>query len=149
MNTALATREHLLTVVTTHRASDTTIELTAETVAHGGKATVVVLLDNETRQDFRDFARAEDLDDATGEGIARERLADFYRSRIGDNAHLILADASSSGGLLEAVQTSHATGIAIPQELATRADLRRFVAGAPVPVTIVPANTIPAATIAA
>lgn len=133
-------REHLLTFVVPNKAGEAPLGIAAERVARGAKATLVVLLDKEARNDFRRFAEAEDLDAPTGEAIARERMIDFYSSRVGGvDTQTVLADVSSSRDMLRTAEAAQATSIVIPQELAARSDLRRLMSSARIPVLIAPA----------
>ncbi len=133
-------REHLLTFIVPNEAGETPLAIAADSVARGGKATLVVLLDKEAIRDFRRFAEAEDLDAAIGEAIARDRMIDFYTSRVGGvDTETVLADLSSSREMVRTAEATDATSIVIPQELAARSDLHRFVSGARVPVLIAPA----------
>jgi hypothetical protein len=136
----MTNREHLLTFIVPNKAGETPLDIAADSVARGGKATLVVLLDKEAHKDFRRFAEAEDLDAATGEAIARERMIDFYTSRVGGvDTDTVLAESNSTLDMVRTVEATHATSIVIPQELAARSDLRQFVSGARVPVLIAPA----------
>ncbi|MGA9278999.1 hypothetical protein, partial [Ilumatobacter sp.] len=133
-------REHLLTFVVPNKAGETPLDYAAASVARGGRATLVVLLDKQTRQDFRRFADAEDLDRPAGEAIARDRLIDLYSARVGGaDTETVLTDGIDSRDLARTAEAAHATGIVIPQSLAARSDLRTFVSGAQVPVLIAPA----------
>lgn len=133
-------REHLLTFIVPNKAGETSLDIAAESVARGGKATLVVLLDKAVREDFRRFAEAEDLDAPTGEAIARERLIDFYSSRVGGvDTETVLADVNSSRDMLRTAEAAHATSIVIPQELAARPDLQKFMSSTRIPVTVAPA----------
>ncbi len=134
-------REHLLAVVVPNEAGEAPLDLAAELVARGGKATVVVLLTEQVRDDFRRFADAEDLDLPTGEAIALDRLIEAYNARIGgDDTETFAAGSSSSArDLLHTAAVSGATTIAIPQQLAARSNLRGLMSDAHVPVLIAPA----------
>ena len=137
----MQSRQHLLAVVEPNEADDASIDMAADLVARGGKATVLMLLNQQARDDFRRFADSEDLLAHVGEAIAVERLANDYTSRIGgDDTEVIVAIWTSPvRELLEVAAELRATSIVIPQRLAARRSLRRLVSDTTLPVLIAPA----------
>lgn len=134
-------REHLLAVVEPNQADDASIDIAADLVSRGGKATVLMLVNQQVRDDFRRFTDSEDLLAHVGEAIALERLVDGYTSRVGgEDTEVIVANWTSPvRELLEVAAESRATSIVIPQRLAARRSLRRLVSDTTVPVLIAPA----------
>jgi len=134
-------RQHLLAVVEPNEADDASIDMAADLVARGGKATVLMLLNQAARDDFRRFADSEDLLAHVGEAIALQRLTNGYASRIGgDDTEVIAAIWTSPvRELLEVAAELRATSIVIPQRLAARRSLRRLVSDTTLPVLIAPA----------
>ena len=134
-------QEHLLAVVEPNQAGELSLDIASDTVARGGRATLLVLLNDQTRNDFRRFADCEDLEVHHGHALALDRLADSYASRVGgnDTETIILDPTSSARDLLDVAARTQATSIAIPQQLATRRNLRKLVSDASVPVLVTPA----------
>lgn len=136
----MTNRHHLLAVVEPNQAGEASLDIATDHVAHGGTATVLVLLNEQTRDEFRRFADAEDLHVHHGEAIAIDRLVDAYTARVGGGTDTIVADsASSARELLDVAATSRATSMVIPQHVAARRNLRRLVSDTTVPVLIAPA----------
>ena len=134
-------RQHLLAVVEPNEADDASLDMAADLVARGGKATVLMLLNQQARDDFRRFADSEDLLAHVGEAMALERLTNGYTSRIGgeDTEVLVAIWTSPVRELLEVAAELRATSIVIPQRLAARRSLRRLVSDTTLPVLIAPA----------
>jgi len=133
--------EHLLAVVEPNEADETSIDMAADLVARGGKATVLMLVNQQVRDDFRRFADSEDLLAHVGEAMALERLVNGYTSRIGgESTEVIVTNWTSPvRELLEVAAELRATSIVIPQRLAARRGLRRLVSDTTLPVLIAPA----------
>ena len=133
--------EHLLAIVTPNQAGEVSLDIATDVVARGGKATVLLLLDAQARDDLRRFADSEDLAAHHGEAIALDRLADRYASRLGrsDTEMVVLDSVRSPRSLLDVATESKATSIVIPQHLAAQRVLRKLVSQARVPVLVAPA----------
>lgn len=136
----MQTREHLIAIVEPTVEGEAPLALATDLVARGGKATVMLVVTDRARVEFRRFADSENLGHGHAERIAVDRLIDSYKSRVGgDDTDTIVADSTtSSKGLLSAATASRATTIAIPQHLATGPQLHEIVSGSPVPVLIAP-----------
>lgn len=134
-------QEHLLAVVDPTEAGDSTLDIASDVVARGGKATVVVLVNQRVRDDLRRFADSEDLDLHTGQAIALDRLSDSYALRVGgDDTETIICDSTfSARDLLDVAAESRATSIVVPQQLTSRRNLRKLVSDAHVAVVVAPA----------
>ncbi len=137
----MQSNEHIFAVIEPNEAGDTSLGIATDLVASGGKATLVLLLNKQVRDQFRQFADSEDLDVHIGEAVALNRLVEAYTSRVGGQDTLaIVADSSSSArDLLDAAAETHATSIVIPQQLAARRNLRKLVSDAHIPVLVTPA----------
>ena len=137
----MPSRDHLLAVVEPNRAGEASLHVATDHVARGGTATILVLVDDRTRDDIRRFADSEDLHPHDGEAIALERLVDAYTARIGgDGADAVVADSTSSAReLLDVAAKANATSVVIPQHVAARRPLRRLAADTNLPVLIAPA----------
>jgi hypothetical protein len=131
-------REHLVAVVEPNEAGERSLDIATDLVASGGRATLVVLINQQVRNEFRQFADAEDLDVHVGEAIALNRLLEAYTSRVGGHdTEAIVADSTSSArDLLDVAAGTHATSIAIPQQIAARRRLRKLVSAAHIPVLV-------------
>jgi hypothetical protein len=138
--TEMKTREHIVAVVEPTRDGESTIELAQEVVDRGGRATVVVLITKHTRENISAFAHSEAMTYADAEEIYLERLADFYTSRLGDEAAaaIVTDDAHPSQVVFNTASRSAATSVAMPQRLATRRGWKAAVARSIVPVLIAP-----------
>jgi len=134
-------REHLLAIVEPSATGEAPLEIANDVVTRGGKATIVVLLTDEARNDFRRFADAQDLDVHHGEAVAVDRLIDVYTTRVGgsDTDSMVTHARTSALDLLAMAADTDATSIAIPQQLARRRGVRKLVSQAPVPVLVTPA----------
>jgi hypothetical protein len=134
-------REHLLTIVEPSTTGEAPLELANDLVARGGKATIVVLLTDEARADFRRFADAQDLDLHHGEAVAIDRMLEVYTARVGgsDTESIVTSARSSASDLLTMAADADATSIAIPQQLAGRRGARKLISESPVPVLVTPA----------
>ena len=132
---------HLLAIVEPTNLDREPLDYAHDHVAGGGTATVLLVLTDETRNGFRQFADSEDLDIGTAEAIAIDRLTDLYRSRVGgDDTETIVTSAEHSArDLLGVAADTRSTSIVITQQLAGRAGLRRLVSDSHVPVLVVPA----------
>ena len=134
-------RDHLLAVVEPNLDGEVSLDVATDHVARGGTATVLVLVDDQARDDFRRFADSEDLHPHDGEAIALDRLVESYTARVGgDAADAIVADsAGSARELLDAAARTQATSMVIPQHVVARRKVRRLLADADVPVLVAPA----------
>jgi hypothetical protein len=134
------TREHLIALVEPTLEGETPLALATDLVARGGKATVMLVVTDRARDEFRRFADSENLGHGQAETIAVDRLTASYKSRVGgDDTDMIVADSTtSSNDLLGAATASGASSIVIPQHLATRPELHELVSESPVPVLIAP-----------
>ena len=134
-------REHLLAIVEPSATGEAPLEIANDVVTRGGKATIVVLLTDEARNDFRRFADAQDLDVHHGEAVAVDRLIDVYTTRVGgsDTDSVVSHARTSALDLLAMAADTDATSIAIPQQVARRRGVRKLVSQAPVPVLVTPA----------
>ena len=134
-------REHLLAIVEPSATGEAPLEIANDVVTRGGKATIVVLLTDEARNDFRRFADAQDLDVHHGEAVAVDRLIDVYTTRVGgsDTDSMVTHARTSALDLLAMAADTDATSIAIPQQVARRRGVRKLVSQAPVPVLVTPA----------
>ena len=120
----MSNSQHLLAVIEPNEAGEVSLDIATEHVTRGGTATVLVLLDDQARDDLRRFADAEDLDLHNGQAIALDRLVDSYTARVGGETNTIVAEsASSARELLEVAATSRATSMVIPQHVAARRGL--------------------------
>ena len=136
----MSNSEHLLAVIEPNEAGEVSLDIATDHVTRGGTATVLVLLDEQARDDLRRFADAEDLTLHNGQAIALDRLVDSYTARVGGETNTIIAEfASSARELLEVAATSRATSIVIPQHVAARRSLRRLVSDTTIPLHITPA----------
>ena len=135
----MQTREHLIALVEPTREGEAPLAMATDLVARGGKATVMLVVTDRARDEFRRFADSEHLGHGHAERMAVDRLTASYTSRVGGDTDTIVADSTmSSNDLLGAATASGATSIAIPQHLATRPELHEIVSGSPVPVLIAP-----------
>ena len=134
-------REHLLAIVEPSATGEAPLEIANDVVTRGGKATIVVLLTEEARNDFRRFADAQDLDVHQGEAVAVDRLIDVYTTRVGgsDTDSMVTHARTSALDLLAMAADTDATSIAIPQQVARRRGVRKLVSQALVPVLVTPA----------
>ena len=134
-------REHLLAIVEPSATGEAPLAIANDVVTRGGKATIVVLLTEEARNDFRRFADAQDLDVHHGEAVAVDRLIDVYTTRVGgsDTDSMVTHARTSALDLLAMAADTDATSIAIPQQVARRRGVRKLVSHAPVPVLVTPA----------
>jgi len=134
-------REHLLAIVEPSATGEAPLEIANDVVTRGGKATIVVLLTDEARNDFRRFADAQDLDVHHGEAVAVDRLIDVYTTRVGgsDTDSMVTHARTSALDLLAMAADTDATSIAIPQQVARRRGVRKLVSRALVPVLVTPA----------
>ena len=134
-------REHLLAIVEPSATGEAPLEIANDVVTRGGKATIVVLLTEEARNDFRRFADAQDLDVHHGEAVAVDRLIDVYTTRVGgsDTDSMVTHARTSALDLLAMAADTDATSIAIPQQVARRRGVRKLVSNALVPVLVTPA----------
>ncbi len=137
----MPTRDHLLAVVEPNPPGEVSLDVATDHVARGGTATILVLVDDRTRDDIRRFADSEDLHPINGEAVALDRLADAYAARVGgDGADTVIADSTSSAReLLDVAAEANATSVVIPQHVAARRSLRRLAADTTLPVLIAPA----------
>ena len=134
-------REHLLAIVEPSATGEAPLAIANDVVTRGGKATIVVLLTDEARNDFRRFADAQDLDVHHGEAVAVDRLIDVYTTRVGgsDTDSMVTHARTSALDLLAMAADTDATSIAIPQQVARRRGVRKLVSQALVPVLVTPA----------
>ncbi len=134
-------REHILAVVEPNDAGEISLATATDLVAHGGKATVLVLLDKKTVSDFRQFAEAENLGAHEGEAIAVNRLVSLYNSRVGgtDTQTIVAGSTSTVHDLLDVADKERATSIVIPQHLIAQRRLRKLVSDSRIPVLVTPA----------
>jgi hypothetical protein len=134
-------REHLLAIVEPSATGEAPLEIANDVVTRGGKATIVVLLTDEARNDFRRFADAQDLDVSHGEAVAVDRMIDVYTTRVGgsDTDSMVTHARASARDLLTMAADTDATSIAIPQQVARRRGVRKLVSEALVPVLVTPA----------
>ena len=134
-------REHLLAIVEPSATGEAPLGIANDVVTRGGKATIVVLLTDEARNDFRQFADAQDLDAHHGEAVAVDRLIDVYTTRVGgsDTDSVVSHARTSALDLLTMAADTDATSIAIPQQVARRRGVRKLVSEALVPVLVTPA----------
>jgi hypothetical protein len=133
--------EHLLAVLEPNETGEASLEIATDHVARGGKATLLIVLNQQVREDFRRFADAENRHVYNGEAVALDRLVNTYTSRVGgEDTEAIVTDSTNSArDLLHVAAESRATSIVIPQRLAARRGLRRLVTNSTVPVLIAPA----------
>lgn len=138
----MQTREHLLAVVEPTLQGEAPLAIANELVGRGGKATLLLVVTDRVRDEFRRFADAENISAGHAEAVAIDRLTDSYTSRVGGDtatiATIVTASAPSSRAVLGAATASRATSIAIPHDLASRGELRKLVTGSHVPVTVAP-----------
>ena len=134
-------REHLLAIVEPTATGEAPLDIANDVVTRGGKATIVVLLTDEARNDFRRFADAQDLDLHHGEAVAVDRLIDVYTTRVGgsDTDSMVSHARTSALDFLAMAADTDATSIAIPQQVARRRGVRKLVSEALVPVLVTPA----------
>lgn len=136
----MSNSEHLLVVIEPNEAGEVSLDIATDHVTRGGTATVLVLLDEQARDDLRRFADSEDLHVHNGQAIALDRLVDSYTARVGGETNTIVAEsAGSARELLEVAATSRATSMVIPQHVAARRSLRRLVSNTTIPLHIAPA----------
>ena len=136
----MSNSEHLLAVIEPNEAGEVSLDVATDHVSRGGTATVLVLLDEQARDDLRRFADSEDLHLHNGQAIALDRLVDSYTARVGGETNTIVAEsAGSARELLEVAATSRATSMVIPQHVAARRSLRRLVSTTTIPLHIAPA----------
>jgi hypothetical protein len=134
----MQTHEHLLAVVEPTEGGEAALDLAVDVVARGGRATVMVVVTKQARDDFRRFADSEDLSPYDAETIAVDRLADTYNARIGGVEGILTNSVASSSELLRAVTATGATSVAVPQHLATRREMGKLVHNSHVPVLVAP-----------
>lgn len=136
----MSNTEHLLAVIEPNEAGEVSLDIATDHVTRGGTATVLVLLDEQARDDLRRFADSEDLHLPNGQAIALDRLVDSYTARVGGETNTIVAEsAGSARELLEVAVTSRATSMVIPQHVAARRSVRRIVSNTTIPLHIAPA----------
>lgn len=138
----MKTQEHILAIVEPTRDGEVTIDLAQDVVDRGGRATVVVLITQDTETHISAFAEAESLTFPDAKEIYIERIADFYTSRLGDAdaATLVTDNPHPSQVVFNAASRSAATTVAMPQRLAARRSWKTAVARSRVPVLIAPAK---------
>jgi pyridoxine 5'-phosphate synthase PdxJ len=136
------TQEHILAIVEPTRDGEVTIDLAQDVVHRGGRATVVVLITQDTKTQISAFADAENLTFPDAKAIYVERIADFYTSRLGgtDAAAIVTDNPYPSQVVFNAATHSAATTVAMPQRLAARRSWKAAVARSSVPVLIAPAK---------
>jgi len=137
----MQSNDHLLAVVEPNKSGEASLDIATDHVARGGTATLLILLNKQTRDDFRQFADAENRHVYNGEAVALDRLVNTLTARVGrENTEATVADSSqSSRELLDVAAESHATSIVIPQQVAARRGLRKLVSETTLPVLIAPA----------
>jgi len=137
----MQSNDHLLAVVEPNKSGEASLDIATDHVARGGTATLLILLDKQTRDDFRQFADAENRHVYNGEAVALDRLVNTLTARVGrEHTEATVAYSSqSSRELLDVAAESHATSIVIPQQVAARRGLRKLVSETTLPVLIAPA----------
>ena len=86
--------EHLLAVLEPNETGEASLEIATCHVARGGKATLLIVLNQQVREDFRRFADAENRHVYNGEAVALDRLVNTYTSRVGgEDTEAIVADS--------------------------------------------------------
>lgn len=137
----MTTREHVLTIVEPSASGEAPLAIANDLVARGGKATILVLIDDVARDDFRRFADAQDLDVHHGEAVAIDRMLDLYTTRVGgsDTEAIVTDGRSSVRDILTLAAEADATSIALPQQLARRRSVRKLVSESHLPVVVTPA----------
>ena len=130
--------EHIVAVVEPTIASESTLDVAHDTVSRGGRASVVVLLTKETIGNIRKFAEVEELRFPDAREIFLERLTDGYAARVGiGESSVVTLDFYSGRSVIESAQT-HATTIAIAQEVANLRGWRAPIFRSRVPILISP-----------
>lgn len=132
--------EHIVAIVQPTSRQDTTVDMARDVVTKGGRATIVMLITDDVRKDFRAFAESEDLNIAEAEAIAIERLRDDYVSTVGPGRTSVIVSMTPSGLSPQHPAISGATSIAVGQQSLSRHSLQRLVSGATIPVIVTPAR---------
>ena len=131
--------DHIVAIVQPTSREDTTVDMARDVVNNGGRATIVMLITDDVRKDFRAFAESEDLDLAEAEAIAIERLSDDYVSIVGPGRTNVIVSTTS------ALSRTHpalagATTIAGGEQALSRHLLQRLESASMIPVVVAPAR---------
>lgn len=132
--------EHVLAVVEPTKEGERALDLAADVVKRGGRATVVVFFDNEHLNHISEFAKSEQLNLLEAEGIYGSRLVESYAAQVGnDGTETVLDRLPRSGrAVIDQAVGLGATMIALPASLANRRGWMRAIGRSPVSVTIIP-----------
>ncbi len=130
-------QEHLLTIVEPVPGGDTTLDLAQETVARGGRATVLVVVTDRVERNIKAYAESQGLGVGEAEAISLKRLRSECRDRIGDVPWLVAHYGSVGSDVVKYI-TADTTAVAIPARLVNDRLVERIASYSGRPVTVVP-----------
>lgn len=129
--------EHMLTIVEPAPGGDGTLGLAHETVARGGKASVVMVVTDRVLRDIRAFAESEDLGQGEAEALALDQLRAHCSDRIGGSPKLDTYYGTLGSDVVKYV-SADTTAIAIPERLVADKLVQRLAVYSGRPVIVTP-----------
>ncbi len=135
----MSTREHLLTIVEPTTGGDGTLGIARETVARGGRATVVMVITDRVQRDIREFADSEDIGRYEAESLALDQLRTHCSERIGGPAHVEIRFGPIGSDVVNHV-TADTTAIAVPASLVDNRLAERLAEYSGRPVIVTPSQ---------
>ncbi len=138
----MTSQEHTIAVVEPSLDGESTIRYAKQAADRGERASVVVLLGQETRANIAAFARAEDLTLPDGWEIYMERLAENFSALFNGKGNVtIVTDGPDADRVVfERASREAATSLVVPQRLVTRRRWKSSVAKSQIPVLVTPAK---------
>lgn len=141
----MTNREHLLAIVEPTTGGDATLELARETVARGGRATVLMVVTDRVQRDLRAYANSAELGKGEAEAIALDRMRARCRDHVGGSVGLDTHYGPLGSDLVKYV-SADTTSIAIPAHLVSDRLVERVAVYSGRPVIVAPgATVVPAA----
>lgn len=137
----MTTREHIVTVVDGGYGGDAPLDIAQRAAAHGGRATLMVLLSDQDHRNIRALAASEEM--ALGAAEARyieDTIAALTAQVGGEKTTAIVGVRSHEHRDLAdmALGTDGATTVVIPQRIAGRRPWRNVLHHARIPVVVTP-----------
>ena len=135
----MSRQEHLLTIVEPTRGGDTTLELAHETVARGGKASVVMVVTDRVQRDLQAHLQTDESGRGEAETQALDQLRSQYSARIG-GAPMLATHFGALGSEVVKYVTADTTAIAIPERLVIDKLIQRIAMYSGLPVIVTPSR---------
>jgi hypothetical protein len=129
--------DHVVVLIEPTGVDDQLADFARETVASGGRVTIILRLSTRFQADVSGFADSEDLDVGMAEELALERIAELYRSMIDPAAGIVLVGDDEKLPL-EHPALASATALLVSATVLADERVRAELARSPLPVVVAP-----------